>query len=320
MTDLLITIAGITLLLAGGEGLIRGAVGLARRLGISPFIVGLTIIGFGTSAPELVVSVDAALSGAPGIAVGNVVGSNMANMLLIVGAAALVSPLAVHPDAIRRDSMIMVAATLFFATVAFLGTMTWVHGIAFVAGLFLYLAYSLWSDARSAGPVAELHGHEAEEVAVGLPDQVWVLVIAMLIGLAALVGGSRIAVIGATSMARDAGISEEVIGLTLVAIGTSLPELATALMAARRGHSDVCIGNVIGSNIFNLLGIAGAAAIAAPLPFSQDIVNFDISALIVVTMILIGFMATGHRVHRWEGAILLLLYVIYISVHLLPNV
>ena len=319
MTDLLITIAGIALLLAGGEGLVRGAVGLARRLGISPFIVGLTIIGFGTSAPELVVSVDAALSGVPGLAVGNVIGSNMANMLLIVGAAALVSPLTVHPDAIRRDGMIMVAATLFFATVAYMGTMTAAYGIAFIAGLFVYLAYSLWSDARSAGPVAELHGHEADEIAVGLPDRTWVLLVAVVAGLVVLVGGSRIAVIGATSLARSAGISEEVIGLTLVAVGTSLPELTTAFMAARRGHSDVCLGNVIGSNIFNLLGIAGAAAIAAPLPFSSSIVTFDITILIIVTVVLMGFMATGGRVRRWEGAILLLLYTVYVSSHLLPS-
>lgn len=319
MMDLLITVAGIALLLAGGEGLIRGAVGLARRLGISPFIVGLTIVGFGTSAPELVVSVDAALSGAPGIAVGNVIGSNMANMLLIVGAAALVSPLVVHPDAIRRDGMIMVAATLLFATVANLGDMTLIHGIAFVACLFLYLAYSLWSDARSTTAAAVLHGEEAEEIAVGLPDKVWIMVIAMLIGLAGLVGGSRVAVFGATSLARDAGISEEVIGLTLVSVGTSLPELATALMAARRGHSDVCIGNVIGSNIFNLLGIAGAAAIAAPLSFSSRIVNFDVLILIVITVLLMAFMATGRRVQRWEGAILLLLYGVYVVVHLLPG-
>lgn len=318
MMDLLITLAGIALLLAGGEGLIRGAVGLARRLGISPFIVGLTIVGFGTSAPELVVSIDAALSGAPGIAVGNVIGSNIANMMLIVGVAALVSPLVVHPAAIRRDSMVMIGATLLFATIAYMGPMTLIHGIAFIACLFLYVGYSLWSDARSAGPAAVLHGEEAQEVSVGLPDRAWIMVVAMIIGLAALIGGSRVAVIGATSLARSAGISEEVIGLTLVAVGTSLPELATAFMAARRGHSDVCIGNVIGSNIFNLLGIAGAAAIAAPLPFSPEILKFDILALIAITIILIAFMATSGRVKRWEGVVMLLLYGLYVSVHLLP--
>jgi cation:H+ antiporter len=319
MMDLLITVAGIILLLAGGEGLIRGAVGLARRFGISPFIVGLTIVGFGTSAPELVVSVHAALSGAPGIAVGNVIGSNMANMLLIVGVAALVKPLVVHPDAIRRDSMIMVSATLFFATFAFLGPMTAIHGVCFLTGLFGYLAYSLWSDSRGGGPVAALHGEEGEEIAVGLPDKVSTMVFAMLIGLAGLVAGSRIAVIGATSLARSAGISEEVIGLTLVAVGTSLPELATAIMAARRGHTDVCVGNVIGSNIFNLLGIAGAAAIAAPLAFSPTLLKYDVPILLIVTIILVGVMATGSRVKRWEGAVLLSLYCIYIAMHLIPT-
>ena len=317
--NFLITLAGIILLLAGGEGLVRGVVGLARRMGISPFIVGLTVVGFGTSAPELVVSVDAALAGAPGIAVGNVIGSNMANMMLIVGAAALICPLAVHPDALRRDSLVMVAATVLFVIVAFGGIMPRLVGVGFVGALFFYLAFSLWSDSRRPGPAATLHGDEAAEIAVVLPERLWLLIAAVVVGLAALVGGSRLAVTGATALARDAGISEEIIGITLVAVGTSLPELATAIMAAKRGHADVCIGNVIGSNIFNLLGIAGAAAIVTPLSFELDIIRYDLWALIAITTILIVFMMTGRRVERWEGAGLLLLYATYITYHLVPG-
>ncbi len=317
--NILIALGGIILLLAGGEGLVRGAVGIARRMGISPFVVGLTIVGFGTSAPELVVSVDAALAGSPGIAVGNVIGSNMANMMLIVGAAALISPLAVHPDALRRDSLVMIGATVLFVIVAFGGTMTRLVGVGFVCALFLYLAFSLWWDSRQAGPAAILHGDEAAEVSVVLPQRLWLLITAIVVGLVALVAGSRLAVTGATAIARDAGISEEIIGITLVAIGTSLPELATAIVAAKRGHADVCIGNVIGSNIFNLLGIAGAAALATPLSFELDIIRYDLWALPAVTGILIAFMMTGRRVERWEGAGLLLLYAAYITHHLLPG-
>ena len=317
--NLLITLAGLFLLLAGGEGLVRGAVGIARRMGISPFIVGLTIVGFGTSAPELVVSVDAALAGSPGIAVGNVIGSNMANMMLIVGAAALISPLAVHPDAVRRDSVVMTGATVLFVAVAFSGTMTRPAGIGFVCALFLYLAFSLWWDSRQAGPAAILHGDEAAAVSVVLPPRLWLLITAIVVGLIALVAGSRLAVTGATAVARDAGISEEIIGITLVAIGTSLPELATAIVSAKRGHADVCIGNVIGSNIFNLLGIAGAAAMVTPLSFELDIITYDLWALPAITVILIAFMMTGRRVERSEGAGLLLLYAVYVTHHLLPG-
>ena len=317
--NIVITLAGICLLLAGGEGLVRGAVGVARRMGISPFIVGLTIVGFGTSAPELVVSVDAALAGSPGIAVGNVLGSNMANMMLIIGAAALFCPLAVHPDALRGDSVVMSGATLLFVAIAFSGTMARMVGVVLVGALILYLALSLWWDSRQAGPATALHGDEAEEVAVVLPQRLWILITAILVGLGALIAGSRLAVIGATALAREAGISEEIIGITLIAVGTSLPELVTALVAAKRGHADVCIGNVIGSNIFNLLGVAGAAAIAAPLSFELDIIRYDLSALLVVTAIFIAFMLTGRRIERWEGAGLLLLYATYVTHHLLPG-
>ena len=317
--NLMMTIGGLALLLFGGEVLIRGAVGLAKRVGISPFIVGLTIIGFGTSAPEVVVSVDAALSGSPGIAVGNVIGSNIANILLIVGSAALFVPLAVHPDALKRDGTMMVFATVLFIAIALMGTATWYHGVVSIIVLVAYLTYSVWSDRQKNDATAQLHRDKGEQLQSGLPDKVWVMLLALGIGLAALVAGSRFAVIGASAIAREAGISEEVIGITLVAFGTSLPELATAMVAAARKQADVCIGNVIGGNIFNLLGITGAAAIAAPLPFAASVVSFDIWVLLAITVLFMWFMLTGRRIQRWEGAVLLLLYFTYISLHFLPD-
>ncbi len=317
--NLLMTIGGLALLLFGGEALIRGAVGLAKRAGISPFIVGLTIIGFGTSAPEVVVSVDAALSGSPGIAVGNVIGSNVANILLIVGAAAVFLPLAVHPDALRRDGGMMAFATILFIGIALSGTATWYHGAISLVVLVSYLAYSVWSDSKNTDATAQLHRDEGEQLQSGLSDKMWAMLLALAIGLAALVTGSRFAVIGASAIAREAGISEEVIGITLVAFGTSLPELATAMVAAARKQADVCIGNVIGSNIFNLLGITGAAAIAAPLPFSPAVIGFDVWVLLAVTVLFLWCMLTGRRIQRWEGLMLLILYFAYISLHFLPD-
>jgi len=313
--DYLITIAGLALLLAGGEGMVRGALGIARRARISPMIVGLTIVGFGTSAPELVVSVDAALSGIPGLAVGNVIGSNIANMMLIVGTAAIIAPLAVHRSVLIRDAAVMVGATLLFVAIALSGTAVWQHGMVMLIALSIYLVYSLWADRRRTTGPGQLHSEEAEDAASGLPDRPVILILATLVGLAALVAGSRLAVMGASAIAREYGVSEELIGLTLVAVGTSLPELATAIVAARRGHDDVCIGNIIGSSIFNLLAITGAAAIAAPLPFSPEIMSFDIWALLAVTIILVGVMLTGRKITRREGIVLLVLYIIYIGAH-----
>ena len=313
--DYLITIAGLALLLAGGEGMVRGALGIARRARLSPMVIGLTIVGFGTSAPELVVSVDASLSGIPGLAVGNVIGSNIANMMLIVGTAAIIAPLAVHRSVLIRDSAVMVGATLLFVAIALSGTAVWQHGMVMLIALAFYLTYSLWADRRRTTGPAQLHSEEAEDAPVGLPDNLGLLILATLIGLAALIAGSRLAVMGASAIARDYGVSEELIGLTLVAVGTSLPELATAIVAARRGHDDVCIGNIIGSSIFNLLAITGAAAIAAPLPFSPEIMSFDIWALLAVTIILVGVMLTGRKITRIEGLVLLILYIVYIGAH-----
>ena len=303
---------GFLLLFFGAEVVVRGAVALARRFDVSPLVIGLTIVGFGTSLPELLVSLNAALNGAPGIAVGNIVGSNLANMMLIMGAAALVCPIVVNPRAVRRDGLCMAGITAAFVAIGLSGSVERHEGAAMVAVLALYIGWSLWRDMRDDDAAAQLHRDEADEV-TGLPRRLWVMAAAVIGGFVAVGSGAELLVRGATDLARSAGVPEEVIGLTLVAIGTSLPELAAAMVAAYRGHSDLCLGNVIGSNIFNLFGILGITAIATPVPFADKIVAFDLWVLAGATVLLIPFLMSGWRVSRAEGTILLVLYGAYVA-------
>ena len=304
--------AGFVLLFFGGEVVVRGAVALARRFEVSPLVIGLTIVGFGTSLPELLVSLNAALTGAPGIAVGNVIGSNLANMMLILGIAALICPIAVNPSAISRDGLVLAAVTAVFVIVAIGGSADRHEGALMVAALAAYVGVSLWRDARANSGAAQLHREEAEAV-TGLPARLWQMSLFVVGGFAAISLGADLLVDGATALARDAGVPDEVIGLTLVAIGTSLPELATSIVAAYRGHPDVCIGNVIGSNIFNLFGILGVTALAVPVPFAEKIVDFDLWVLAGVTLLLLPLLFTGRRLARGEAALLLALYGAYVT-------
>jgi len=315
MIDLLFTAAGLALLLASGEALVRGGVALAGRLGISPLIVGLTIVGFGTSAPEFAVSVDAALAGSPGIALGTIVGSNIANILLILGGAAALSPMAVHPGAIRRDGLVMLAATVAFIALAQAGTLGAAHGAAMLAVLAAYVGWSFWCDRHGGKEAAALHREEAEagRIIYGAPRTAWAIAASIAGGLVGLIVGARFVVDGAGGIARAAGVPDEVIGLTLVAVGASLPELITTLAAARRGEADVAIGNVLGSNIFNLLGIGGAAALAAPLAVPPAILHVDLWLLAGVSAIAVAVMLTGRRIVRAEGWILLAAYAGYVA-------
>ena len=311
--NFLLVAAGLVLLLAGGEALVRGSIALARRFHVSPLVIGVTIVGFGTSAPELVVGVDAALAGASGITVGNVIGSNMANMMLILGAAAAVRAINVNPDALRRDGAAVAAATVLFAAVALGGAASLFHGLLMVAALAGFLAWTLWSDMRSRGAAAALHERSVAQPG-RMPGGIWGMAAAIVFGIGFLIAGADLLVTGATALARAAGVSEEVIGLTLVAVGTSLPELATSIVAAMRRQPDVCLGNVLGSNIFNLLGVTGAAAMVTPIAFHPKILTFDLWALVAVTALLIAVMLTGRRISRIEGAALLVLYTAYIAV------
>jgi cation:H+ antiporter len=305
-------LAGLALLVVGGEVLVRGAVGAARLIGISPLMIGLTLVGFGTSTPELVTSVVAALQESPGIAVGNVVGSNVANLLLILGATAVVFPLAVTPAAFRRDGLALAGSTLACLAAVLWGYMDRWLGLLFVALLVAYVVWAYRSERAAPDAEAEMHEHVAED-APGAPGGLAALIVLALLGIAATVAGARLLVGGAIDLARDVGISETVIGLTIVAVGTSLPELVACIVAALRRHSDVALGNVIGSNIYNVLGILGITAAVHPIAIPAEIARLDIWVLVAANLLVFLFLRTGWTFHRWEGAVFVLLYGLYVG-------
>lgn len=314
MVNLLFLVLGVALLTLGGEALIRGALTAARRLGISPLLSGIVIVGFGTSAPELVVSVDAALSQRPDIAIGNVVGSNIGNILLILGICALITPMAVKPLALRRDAVTMVAASILFMFLVLIGggALGPADAVMFLMALVAYLVWAYWSERYHAAPSAELHKAEAKEL-TALPKSVAWTVTTVMTGLLLLIVGSQVLLMGAVGIAEHLGVSEAVIGLTLVAVGTSLPELTISVIAALRRHADVAVGNVLGSNIFNLLGVLGVSALLQPLPVHARILQFDQWVMLGASLLLLLFLYTGRRLSRLEGGILLASYGGYIG-------
>jgi cation:H+ antiporter len=312
---------GLVLLVAGGEALVRGSVAVAQRMGVSPMLIGLTLVGFGTSTPELVTSLQAALIGAPGVAVGNVVGSNIANILLILGVAAVILPMATTKEAFRRDGTVLVGVSILFLGIALTGTLSRWVGILFLGLLAAYTVYTYFTERQTESASAAVHAAEANDVADLPPrDMGYGLGFVFIVGgIAGVVYGANLLVEAALVIARAAGLSEAVIGLTLVAVGTSLPELVTSVMAAIRKHTDVAFGNIIGSNIFNILGIAGVTAVVSPISIPPEIVRFDIWIMVATALLLVVFAITGWRVNRWEGAALLACYAGYIAVQLSPS-
>ena len=312
MFDVFLIAGGLVLLAFGGDVLVRGAVGTASRLGVSPLLIGLVLVGFGTSMPELTTSVQAALAGSPGIAVGNIVGSNIANILLILGTAALISPIAVSKSVLQRDGSFLVLSQIAAAAALLLTPVGRVSGALLAAGLVVYIVGSYWLDQRSRGGAAHLHAAEAESVAAPKGN----LLVALLLlagGIAGVVFGARLLVTGAISVAQDFGVSDAVIGLTVVAIGTSLPELAASVAAALKRQGDIALGNVIGSNIFNALGILGVTAVIRPLDAPASILGFDVWIMLACAALLVIVAATGRRVGRKEGLLLLALYGAYVG-------
>jgi cation:H+ antiporter len=314
LIPLLLLLAGFVVLIVGGELLVRGAVRVAERAGMSELLIGLTIVGFGTSAPELVASVEAALAGSPGIAWGNVVGSNLANSLLILGTASLILPMVVPRGPLWRDGGLALAVTVVLWLVASTTGITVAVGIAFIALLIGYLAYAYWAERTQ--PVGASALHEKAE-ALEMSDThlhdvqpLWRSILVLIVGIVLIVLGGRWLVEGAVDLARLVGMSEAVIGLTVIAIGTSLPELVTSVVAAYKGASAVALGNVLGSNIFNLLLIGGVTAIIAPGTIPGEITNFGLPALIAASVLLLIFAATGRKITRWEGGILLVIYLV----------
>ena len=308
--------AGFVLLFAGGEVLVRGSVSLARRLEVSPFLIGATVIAFGTSAPELVVSLKAAFDDAMGIALGNIVGSNIANLLMILGMAALLAPVVVNRRAVLRDSLALVVASLLLAVFVTFGEITrWQGGLMFVL-LAALIVYSYWSERRRTTPSGELHVKEEAELQ-DVPHSISTAVIFVVAGLASVAFGAHLLVDAAVVVARGIGMSEAVIGLTVVAVGSSLPELATTIVAAYRKHADVALGNVIGSSLFNILGILGLVSVIHPIDAPREIAAFDIWIMLGVTALVLAPVFAGMRITRPVGGFFLLLYGGFITVQYL---
>lgn len=300
--DYLFLCAGLVGLFFGGEALVRGSVGIARRMAIPPLLIGLTVVGFGTSTPELLVSVDAAWRGVPDIALGNIVGSNIANILLIIGLSALVWPIRISGATLRRDTAVMMTAALLLIPMFAMEQMGRVSGLILVAGLGAYLVWAYLKPGEMA----------TEEVGVSAPASALASTLWVIGGLIALMVGARLLVDGAVSIARGYGISEAFIGLTIVAVGTSLPELATSLIAAFRRQSEIAIGNIVGSNIFNVLGILGVTALIAPIPVASRFLTFDLPVMIAVSLILTALLLTRPAIGRGIGVGMLVGYVAYI--------
>lgn len=306
--DVSFLLCGLLLLFLGGEGLVRGATSIATQFGLSKLIVGLVIVGFGTSAPELLVSIQAALAGAPDIAIGNVVGSNIANVLLIVGAAAIIAPLANTDPSIRRDLVVMVASSVLIWGLFLLGAIERFAGLGLFAALCVYLGISYLVEAkRKNSAPAELPGTDTP-MATG-PAALFVVA-----GIAMLVLGARFMVDGATGIARDLGISEAVIGLTIVAIGTSLPELATAIVASRKNEAEVVLANVVGSNIFNILCILGVTAMISPIAVAGRFASVDGPIMIVVAVAAAAYLFSFRSIGRGVGVGLVAVYAAYIAI------
>ncbi len=300
MLTYVILLAGLILLFLGGDWLVKGASTLATRYGVPPMIVGLTIVGFGTSTPELLVSVQAALKGQSGIAIGNVIGSNIANILLIGGITALIAPMLTPFQPLKRDLAIMLAATLALPFILWSGTIGIVEGTVLLAGLATFLILSVRSIKN---------GEKPETVTTPL----WQSTLYIIIGLTALMFGANLLVESASTIARTYGISEAMIGLSIVAVGTSLPELATSAIAALRGQREIAIGNIIGSNIFNLLFILGLTAVITPIPAAARFLTLDTPVLIGATLFLTAAIILRGQIGRITGGAMLAAYLLYIG-------
>ena len=313
-------LGGLVALFIGGELLVRGAVGLAERARVTPLMIGLVIVGFGTSMPELVTSVEAALAGSPAIAWGNVVGSNIANTLLILGGAALLAPIAVRQSAALRDSGMALLASLALLAIASVQIAGIWLGIAMVAALGAYIAYC-YREERAAAPASVHNAAYDKATALEMSDAQlhgdagsWAKpVLLTLAGLVLLVVGGRFLVSAAIELAQLAGLSETFIGLTIVAIGTSLPELVTSLVAARKGETEVAFGNVVGSNIYNILGIGGVTMMVAPLPIPDALLPLDLGLMAISAIAVVVAIALAKGVGRVAGGLFVAGYGLFLA-------
>ena len=306
---------GLVILLLAGDALVKGAVNLSLRLGVPALIVSLTIVAFGTSAPELLISVKAVLENAPGIALGNVVGSNTANILLVLGIPALLATMHTSECNTRKTYNFMIAASVLFVVLAFRGVFDWIAGLVLLGGL----AYVLGDQFREARNHHKACKDDDDEELEGADPNMpgWQITVFLILGLIGLPLGASVLVHNATMIATAYGVSDTVIGLTLVAVGTSLPELATTVMAALRRQADVALGNVIGSNMFNLLAIIGIASLVGPIDVDPEFLRFDLWVMLGASLLLVPFVYLGKDITRIWGIALTGLYAIYLIVVLI---
>jgi len=305
-------IFGFVLLVVGAEGFVRGAAKLAAVIGLSPLVIGLTVVSYGTSAPELAVSLQASFQGQAEIALGNVIGSNIFNILMTLGIAAIVVPLTVAQQIIRLDVPIMIGVTVLMLMFAADGELGRLDGVILLAGSLVYTAFLVYQSRKESDAAVQA---EYEQEYARTDQQSWQLalknVLVLVIGLTVLVVGANLLVFGATAIAESFGVSQLIIGLTIIAIGTSLPELATSLVACYRGERDIAVGNVVGSNIFNILTILGVTATFHGVPVSNAAMSFDIPVMLAVAIASLPIFYTGNRISRWEGLLFVSYYVAY---------
>ena len=318
--NVLLFVAGLTLLIAGASLLVRGASRLALSLGVSPLVVGLTIVAFGTSSPELAVSVGAALDGRTDIAVGNVVGSNIFNVLFILGLSALIAPLVVHTQLIRQEVPVMIGASLLLLALGLDGALSLADAALLLGLLLVYTVFLVVQSRRQTQADAEEYAEALEPHSQW--DRHWAVQIALVAGgLVLLVIGSDWLVTAAVAFAKALGVSDLVIGLTIVAAGTSMPEVATSIVAAIKGERDIAVGNVVGSNTFNILGVLGLTGLVAGagLPMAPAVLNFDLWVMLVVAFACLPVFLTGREIARWEGGVFIGYYVAYTAYLILAS-
>jgi cation:H+ antiporter len=311
-TVIIFLVLGLVALFIGAEGLIRGSSALALKIGITPLVVGLTVVAFGTSTPELVVSLKAALIGNSSISLGNVVGSNIANIALILGVAALIRPLDVHANVIRREIPIMIGVSILLIILLLDGELSFIDGIIFVFGIIIYNIVNVVMARKEKNAEVEKEFKEGLKTGLGVP----ISIIMIVGGLGLMILGANYFVNSAIEIAKSIGVSDAIIGLTIVAVGTSLPELITSVVASYKNESDIAIGNVVGSNIFNILGILGITALVIPLSTS-GISSVDFIVMILTAIILLPLSKTGFKISRLEGLLLVTGYIVYIY-YLIP--
>lgn len=310
---ILYLVGGLIMLFIGAEGLVRGSSNLAIKIGIAPLVVGLTVVSFGTSAPELVVSLKAALLGNSTISLGNVIGSNIANIALILGVAALIRPLNVHANVIIREIPIMIAISLLLLVLLIDGEVGFIDGLILVVGLIIYLVVSVILARKEKNAEVDAEFEEGLKSKFGIP----LSIVFIIVGLGLLIFGANLFVQSAVAIAKIFNVSDAIIGLTIVAIGTSLPELITSIVASYKKETDIAIGNVVGSNVFNILGILGITALIIPIS-SVEMSYIDLGVMLFTAIILFPLSRTGFSISRVEGAFLLAGYVGYIY-YLIPK-